>query len=291
MGRGTIAFGGSGFYNIGNLERLIRLVDYLAETNMPDLTRKKLLDSALNALVKGIDLPTSIKLPAVFVAELAERFGDLSDDQRELLAEASDDAVRQAFQQIEFATRHAAEAAAGVYRVEAKLDQVAEAIRLLQRPDTGVAAAISHQPSPRTVFISHDSDGERFAVKLYGKLKEEGFMPWLDKFDMYAGDLQTQLRQQVRSREVFVIVLSPAALESDWVEAELEWARKRERELGKDMLCPVALDDSWKGKMDDVLWRQLKRMYVLDFAKWKTKAFDEPFRKLVLGINQNYGES
>jgi hypothetical protein len=40
--------------------------------------------------------------------------------------------------------------------------------------------------------------------------------------------------------------------------------------------------------MDDMLWRQVKKKNVLDFSKWKTKAFDAPFQKLIKGLRTNF---
>ena len=54
------------------------------------------------------------------------------------------------------------------------------------------------------------------------------------------------------------------------------------------MLCPVALDNAWEAKTDDVLWRQVKKKNVLDFSKWKNKAFDAPFQKLIKGLRVNF---
>ena len=50
----------------------------------------------------------------------------------------------------------------------------------------------------------------------------------------------------------------------------------------------TALDDAWKAKMNDVLWRQVKKKNVLDFSKWKTKAFEPQFQKLVTGLKIYY---
>ena len=87
-----------------------------------------------------------------------------------------------------------------------------------------------------------------------------------------------------------LLVLSDSSIKSDWVEAELEWTLRKEKDEKRNVLCPVALDDSWKGKVeDDVLWRQVKKKNVLDFSKWKTKAFDTPFQKLEDGLKRYYG--
>lgn len=260
---------------------------------MPDSTKKKLLDAALETLVKTAPLPMVVKLPATYVSELAKRFKNLPDEQQAAFATATEETIHQALLQIDFSARHSAEALAGVYRIEGSVNQLAdqldEALRLLRRPgEQPIVAELATERHGKSVFISHSSRDKPFAEKLYGKLQEAGHTPWLDKFDLYAGDLQKQIRPTVKTSDIFLIVLSENSLASDWVEAELDWARARERESGKDMLCPVALDEAWHEKMEDVLWRQLKRVYVLDFSSWKTKKFDEPFGRLVRGIEENY---
>jgi hypothetical protein len=68
-------------------------------------------------------------------------------------------------------------------------------------------------------------------------------------------------------------------------------ARKKETDEGRDVLCPIALDGAWKAKVlgePDVLWRQVKKKHVLDFSKWKTKAFEPVFEKLLTGLKTWY---
>ena len=65
-------------------------------------------------------------------------------------------------------------------------------------------------------------------------------------------------------------------------------ARDKEKDEDRDVLCPVALDEAWKAKMNDVLWRQIKKKHVLDFSKWKTKAFEDQFQKLLKGLKIYY---
>ena len=68
----------------------------------------------------------------------------------------------------------------------------------------------------------------------------------------------------------------------------MKTARKIERETKRDVLCPVSLDDAWKDKITDVDWEQLKKKNILDFGKWKTKAFDGQFDKLLKGLKIYY---
>jgi hypothetical protein len=139
------------------------------------------------------------------------------------------------------------------------------------------------------VFISYSQDDSRFVLKLYERLKNQQARVWLDRHDMTAGPLQKQLDRVIRLNDVVVVVLSKASVQSDWVENELDMARKKEKEEKRDVLCPVALDTAWKSKMESsepnrMLWLTLKQKNVLDFSKWKTKAFERSFAKLVQGL-------
>lgn len=104
---------------------------------------------------------------------------------------------------------------------------------------------------------------------------------------MVAGDVNKQIGRAIRLQDVVLVVLSEASVNSNWVEHELKMARDKEKKGHHDVLCPVALDDSWK-KKDGVTWHQLKKKNILDFSKWKTKAFQQPFQKLIKGLKIYY---
>jgi hypothetical protein len=111
---------------------------------------------------------------------------------------------------------------------------------------------------------------------------------------MVAGSLQKQIGRAIRLYDVVLLVLSSASIKSDWVENELEMARRKEKEENRDVLCPVALDDSWKAKVENIesddrqLWRTLTKKNILDFANWQTAAFDMQFDKLLRGLKIYY---
>ncbi|MFH1931026.1 MAG: toll/interleukin-1 receptor domain-containing protein [Pseudomonadota bacterium] len=135
------------------------------------------------------------------------------------------------------------------------------------------------------IFLSYSHEDSEFVDKLYERLKNEGATVWLDRHDMVAGMIKRQVIKQIRILDVVIIVLSKSSVESDWVENELEIARKKEKEEKREVICPVALDDSWKAKIKgDPLWRQVAKYFVLDFSG----SFDLQFKKLVNGIKKNY---
>ena len=143
------------------------------------------------------------------------------------------------------------------------------------------------------VFVSYSRANSKFVDKLYKQLSDQGVSVWLDRQDIDAGDMQKQVARALRLHDIVVLVLSEASIKSDWVENELDMARRKEKEENRDVLCPVALDDSWKSKLDNesanrALWRTLTDKLILDFSKWNTKAFATPFEKLLRGLKKNY---
>jgi hypothetical protein len=147
-------------------------------------------------------------------------------------------------------------------------------------------------------FLSHSWKDSRFVDTLRDRLIAEGVNAWLDRHDMVAGTIQDQLWRAIQVHHVVILVLSADSVKSDWVENELDMARQKERDEGRAVLCPIALDDAWKAKVDAKgspgnsfrgLWRTLTGKLIVDFSGWETRAFDGAFQKLVRGLKTNYG--
>jgi len=147
-------------------------------------------------------------------------------------------------------------------------------------------------------FISYSRKDAKFVDKLRDRLVEEGVNVWLDRHDMVAGTIQDQVWRAIQLHHVVLLVLSEDSIRSDWVENELDMARNKEKAEGRAVLCPVALDDAWKAKVDAkdgpgdagrALWRTLTQKLVVDFSTWKTMAFEKAFEKLLRGLKLYYG--
>jgi len=147
-------------------------------------------------------------------------------------------------------------------------------------------------------FISYSWKDSNFVDKLHDRLEREGINVWLDRHEMVAGTIQDQIWRAIQVHHVVIIVLSKDSVESDWVENELDMARQKEKAEKRAVLCPIALDDTWKSKTaakdtpgdpSRPLWRPLQQKLVVDFHGWKTKAFDDAFERLVRGLKVNYG--
>lgn len=80
--------------------------------------------------------------------------------------------------------------------------------------------------TPR-VFVSHATADAQFANRLAEDLRSAGADVWLDSSHMGAGDFVARINNALQSRDVVVLVLSPAAIQSNWVSQEFNAAIAR----------------------------------------------------------------
>ena len=146
----------------------------------------------------------------------------------------------------------------------------------------------SIQVSP--LFISYSHADAAFVDRLEVALNEKGIRFWRDIHHATSGRLERQIEQAIRHNPTVLLILSKNSVESDWVQHEVRKARGLEKELGRDVLCPVALDDRWKdcGWPERVM-EQVMEYNVLDFSKWQDdKVFQQMFVKLLDGLQLFY---
>ncbi|MEO8256533.1 MAG: TIR domain-containing protein [Acidobacteriota bacterium] len=80
------------------------------------------------------------------------------------------------------------------------------------------------------VFISYARRDERHATELMRRLAlEPDIAPWQDRISMSPGDFEDQLRAGIDASDYLVLVMTPAALRSPWVEKEWRYAREHGR--------------------------------------------------------------
>lgn len=144
------------------------------------------------------------------------------------------------------------------------------------------------QISPLFVSYSH-ADG-LFVDKVGKSLQGKGVRYWRDTHDMKAGRIEKQIDQAIRQNPTVLLVLSEESLSSDWVEHEVRLARTLEKELGRDILCPVALDNSWKSsRWPKRIMEQIMEYNILDFSEWQDNSkFWDTFNKLIDGLELFY---
>jgi uncharacterized protein YjbI with pentapeptide repeats len=140
------------------------------------------------------------------------------------------------------------------------------------------------------LFISYSHTDSEFVDKLENYLNKKGVRFWRDKHDATAGRLETQIDRAIHQNPTVLLILSENSIKSDWVEHEVRKAREMEKDIGRDVLCPVALDDSWKtSPWPERIMEQVMEYNILDFSIWTDDGkFEKMFVKLIDGLNLYY---
>ncbi|WP_084251834.1 toll/interleukin-1 receptor domain-containing protein [Bradyrhizobium sp. AT1] len=94
------------------------------------------------------------------------------------------------------------------------------------------------------VFISHSSNDKPFVKRLASALASEGFPVWLDSWKLELGDsLTDRIYDGIDSSSMVLLVVSRHAIDSGWVNRELNAALSREEQVGRKFLVPIKIDD------------------------------------------------
>src|SRR5262249_16438586 len=74
-----------------------------------------------------------------------------------------------------------------------------------------------------TIFLSHSSKDKPFVDWLYAKLQSADLRVWYDKYEILVGDSITgKVATGLKGSEFIIVVVSQQAVNSKWVQAELE---------------------------------------------------------------------
>ena len=140
------------------------------------------------------------------------------------------------------------------------------------------------------LFISYSHGDGSFVDKLESHLNNKGVRFWRDIHDMKAGRIEKQIDRAIHQNPTVLLVFSKHSMSSDWVEHEVRTARGLEKKMGRDVLCPVALDESWKSSSwAKRVMEQEKEYNIFDFSAWEDDSkFDGMFRKLIDGLELFY---
>ncbi len=142
------------------------------------------------------------------------------------------------------------------------------------------------------LFISYNHEDGDFIDQLEKYLNKKGIRFWRDIHHATSGRLEKVVDRAIRHNPTFLLILSEHSVESDWVEYEVGKARELEKELKRDVLCPVSLDDAWEtAPWSAVLMNQVKKYNILDFSAWQDEStFEAQFDKLLRGLRIFYEE-
>jgi uncharacterized protein YjbI with pentapeptide repeats len=140
------------------------------------------------------------------------------------------------------------------------------------------------------LFISYSHTDGKFVDAMEELLNKKGIRFWRDVHKATSGRLEKIIDLAIRQNPTMLLVLSENSVKSDWVEHEARKARELEKETGRDVLCPVALDDAWKDcRWPERLREQIMEYNIMDFSKWRDEEeFGRKFAKLVEGLDLFY---
>lgn len=163
-----------------------------------------------------------------------------------------------------------------------------EEINKILRKIHDLRAAQAPQISP--LFISYSDADSRFVDKVGNSLTKKGIRFWHDIHDRKAGRMEKQMDRAIHQNPRVLLILSEHSFQSGWVEHEIQGARKLEKEMGRGVLFPVALDDRWKdGRGPRQVMEQIIEDNILDFSAWRDNSkFEDMFRKLIDGLELFY---
>jgi uncharacterized protein YjbI with pentapeptide repeats len=173
---------------------------------------------------------------------------------------------------------------AKLYRPELSNEEITDTLYRIH--DLRAHQAIQINP----LFISYNHTDSPFVDEIEKFLNKKGVRFWRDIRHATSGRLERQIDRAIRLNPTVILILSEHSVESDWVQHEARLARKLEIETKRDVLCPVALDDSWKDcDWPERIREQIMEYNVLDFSGWEDKAnFRRMFSRLLDGLDLFY---
>lgn len=132
-----------------------------------------------------------------------------------------------------------------------------------------------------SIFLSYSRKDEPFASRLRLEFEERGWAVWFDQLELRVGDkVAAELRAAIRGNDFFVLVWSPDARDSAWVNLEIEEARQREEETNSIRIlvanhreCTIPAELSF-----------LKDRLYADFRS--EEEFDQGLGELIVGIQR-----
>lgn len=103
------------------------------------------------------------------------------------------------------------------------------------------------------VFISYSRHDAAVAREIARRLDSDSFSFWLDEEEMIGGaDVRSSLSAAIESSCVFLVLLSPDSVQSEWVTFEIEQARERVAR-GTHALVPVLVRGLAAANLPDTL--------------------------------------
>ena len=144
------------------------------------------------------------------------------------------------------------------------------------------------QKSEIQIFLAHAHEDKEAVFKLYKRLQQAGYKPWLDKKDLIPGqNWRTVIPQVIAKSQLFIACLSQRSIaKQGYVQREFRMALNQAANLPPDSiyLIPIRFDECEIPNLrQDEYGINLRDIHWLDY--WET----DGFANLERAINHQYG--
>ena len=79
-------------------------------------------------------------------------------------------------------------------------------------------------PNQLCIFVSHSSSDNAFCGALVDALRATGADVWYDQHNLRGGQLLDTIVRELKTRPIFIVIVSEDAFTSEWVPKECRWA-------------------------------------------------------------------
>jgi len=81
------------------------------------------------------------------------------------------------------------------------------------------------------IFISYSHNDTDYAHRLADTLQAEGFDVWIDERLDYGSQWPQEIQKQLDACDAFILVMSPRSFASEWVQSELQRAKRKLKQI------------------------------------------------------------
>lgn len=138
------------------------------------------------------------------------------------------------------------------------------------------------------IFLSHSNRDKALVREIKSNLPSY-IKTWIDEEDLLVGmDLIVSIQKAIQEQADYVVIfLGREAVKSDWVKKELNWALRREKEIKRNFVLPVLLEDVWN-EVEPAEFKNRLYLKCFDQSEKSIKAFTENLKDQIFAwLNQN----
>lgn len=147
---------------------------------------------------------------------------------------------------------------------------------------------MTHPIQYHSLFISYSSKDETLAKRLYADLQAHGVRCWFAPEDLKIGDkFRSRIDEAIHLQEKLLLLLSEHAIESDWVEVEVEASYEKEAREKRPVLFPIRLDGSVMQTTQAWAANLRRTRHIGDFTHWTDPpTYQQAFERLLRDLKK-----